>query len=275
MIPHIHAAGHLPYAKSARLYLQQMDELEKTMPTDEYSLFTEKGYFTIRRRDSFWSGNFSDQTIEQFLMRSLKASGRMTHGRGITDSTLTKWVYALPLCVPFCDALEKFTGVHTCTSDQHKDMLQSTQSRDNKHRCVFLGWLEAHPPFAGYAPDQLVSLSTGVVADTSVDCDNAVEIGEKAASEMSGKRFTDITLRRNDKVKTIGAKEKMVRVRGQQVEVNSSLLFNRITCVLNNSSEIKSLLAYELAPQPPSLFQYGVMRKPTKSSLGLLLKEFK
>lgn len=44
MIPHFHAAGHLPYAKAARLYLQHMEALEKTMPADEYTLFTDKGY---------------------------------------------------------------------------------------------------------------------------------------------------------------------------------------------------------------------------------------
>jgi len=31
----------------------------------------------------------------------------MTHGRGITDSTLTKWAHALPRFVPLYDALEK------------------------------------------------------------------------------------------------------------------------------------------------------------------------
>jgi len=143
MIPHFHAAGHLHYAKSARLYLQQMEALEQTMPADEYRLFTEKGYFTIRRLDSFWGGNFTDQTIEQFLMRMLKTSGGMTHGRGITDSSLTKWVHALPRCVPICDALEQFTGVHTGPSEQHKDMRQSTQFRDNKDRCNFVEWLQA------------------------------------------------------------------------------------------------------------------------------------
>lgn len=107
MIPHFHAAGHLPYAKSARLYLQQMNSIAKVMPPEEYTLFSAKGYFTIRRATEFWSGNFSDQTIEQFLMRMLKTSGGMTHGRGITDSTLTKWVHALPHCLPLCDALEK------------------------------------------------------------------------------------------------------------------------------------------------------------------------
>src|SRR6218665_614725 len=58
------------------------------------------------------------------------------------------------------------------------------------------------------------------------------------------------------------------------MELNPTPLFNRITCVLNNSSEMGSFFAYELAPQPPSLFYGGAMRKPTKSSLGLLLKSF-
>ena len=112
-------------------------------------------------------------------MRTLKTSGGMTNGRGITDSTLAKWVHALPRCALTCDALERFTGVHTGTSEQHKDMRPSTQSRDNKDRGVFVGWLNAHPPFAGYKADRLVSLSTGAVADVSANCDNAVAIGQK------------------------------------------------------------------------------------------------
>ena len=37
---------------------------------------------------------------------------------------------------------------------------------------------------------------------------------------------------------------------------------------------MEAFLAYELAPQSPSLFYYGVMRKPAKSDLGILLKSF-
>ena len=80
IISHFHAAGHLQYAKSARLYLQQMNNLVHVMA--------------------------SDHTIEQYLMRMLKTSSGMTHGRGITDSTLTTWVHALPQCVPVCEAME-------------------------------------------------------------------------------------------------------------------------------------------------------------------------
>ncbi|KAG1673996.1 Fucose-1-phosphate guanylyltransferase [Nymphon striatum] len=105
----------------------------------------------------------------------LKTSEGVRRGRGITDSTLTKWVHALTRCVPICDALEQFTGVHTGTSEQHKDMRQSSQSRDNKDRGIFLGWLQVHPPFVGYETDRLVSLSTGIVADTSVNSAMSVQ----------------------------------------------------------------------------------------------------
>jgi len=58
----------LAYAKSARLYLQQMNSLESKVTETENIQFTENGYFTVQRRDLFWSGNFTDQTIEQDLM---------------------------------------------------------------------------------------------------------------------------------------------------------------------------------------------------------------
>ena len=106
MIPHFHIAGHLQYAKSARFYLQQMNNLVHVMAPEQYTLFSDKGYFTIRRTNDFWSGNFSDHTIEQYLMRMLKTSGGMTHCRGITDSTIPTWVHALPRCVPVCEAME-------------------------------------------------------------------------------------------------------------------------------------------------------------------------
>jgi hypothetical protein len=40
MIPYFHAAGHLAYAKSARIYLQQMQALQSTMNETEFGKFT-------------------------------------------------------------------------------------------------------------------------------------------------------------------------------------------------------------------------------------------
>ena len=49
------ATGHVHYAKSARLYLQQMMELETDYPW-VHKNFTENGYHTIRRSNKFWAG---------------------------------------------------------------------------------------------------------------------------------------------------------------------------------------------------------------------------
>ena len=62
----------------------------------------------------------------------------MTHGRGITDSTLTKWIHTYSRCIPICDALEDFTGVHCESSEQHKDLLSSTQARDKEDYATFV-----------------------------------------------------------------------------------------------------------------------------------------
>ena len=126
----------------------------------------------------------------------------------------------------------------------------------------------------GYQPDRLVSIASAVVADVSVNCDDAVDVGLAAAAKITGKPFTDITLHRNDKVKTMSDKQNSINIRGQNTVVNPHLFFNRISCVLKSSSDLEEFLYYELAPQPPSLFSDGVMRKPIKSSLGTLIKSF-
>ena len=64
IFPYFHAAGNLHYDKSGRLCLQQMKALEQIMPHEKCKFFTEKDYFSIRRRDSFWSGNCFDKIIE-------------------------------------------------------------------------------------------------------------------------------------------------------------------------------------------------------------------
>lgn len=41
MLPYFHASGHLPYAKSAHLYLQDMLKLEEVMEPSVYQRFKE------------------------------------------------------------------------------------------------------------------------------------------------------------------------------------------------------------------------------------------
>ena len=65
------ATAHFHYAKSARLYLELMDEPPNDFPW-LHNLF-HQGYYTIRRSDQFWSGLLIDLAIEQSLMRTVKS----------------------------------------------------------------------------------------------------------------------------------------------------------------------------------------------------------
>ncbi|ELU12774.1 hypothetical protein CAPTEDRAFT_192602 [Capitella teleta] len=235
MIPYFHAAGHLAYAKSARIYLQQMQTLQSTMNETE----------------------FSD----------------MTRGRGITDNSLAKWVHAFPYCIPICEDLEAFANVSTQRSEQHKDIRDCSTSADHQDLNIFLEWLKSHSPFIEHQnQDSMTAISTGLVADSSANCDRSLEIGMAAASALDNQLYSEIKLRRTDRVKSIGSSTNTVKIRGQSTVVNPMLLFNRITCVMQSSSDMEVYLAYELAPQPTALFTDGVIRKTNKSIFGQLLK---
>ena len=91
-IPVFAAAGHFNYVKSSYLYLQSMKELDEKHP-DIVAKF-ENGLHVIRRTDQFWAGLGSDLTIEQTLMRSLKSSGGLTRGSGMTEAMRTIWTLA-------------------------------------------------------------------------------------------------------------------------------------------------------------------------------------
>ncbi|KAJ8887374.1 hypothetical protein PR048_013589 [Dryococelus australis] len=64
-LAHLHAAGHIHYAKSAHLYLQNMSKLKTTLSDQEFEGFISQGYFTVWRSDKFWCGFWTDMTIEQ------------------------------------------------------------------------------------------------------------------------------------------------------------------------------------------------------------------
>ena len=95
----------------------------------------------------------------------------MARGRGITDSTLAKWVHALPRCVPTCDELDsslEYTLVHQSSI---KTYIKVPGQDTIKDRCISCWMAAGTSPFAGYETNCLVSFSTGMVAGSSVNCD--------------------------------------------------------------------------------------------------------
>lgn len=125
MLPFFHTTGHFPYAKSAHVYLKDMKTLEKHMSESEYKIFTTEGYWTIRGSDKFFSGIFTDQTIEQTFMRLLKFEGGLFR-RGVTESVAHQWIQTFFFTKDLIEGVEKFTNCASAKNYQHK---HSTDSR--------------------------------------------------------------------------------------------------------------------------------------------------
>ena len=102
------ATGHINYAKSSCLYLQQMLQL----PIDHswlYHCFVEQG-FHVCRSSRFWSGLWTDLAIEQVMMRSIKSRGGLMRGRGMTESVLLQRIYSMHKCAGIHNAMTTITN---------------------------------------------------------------------------------------------------------------------------------------------------------------------
>ena len=153
-------------------------------------------------------------------MRMLKSRGGLAHGRGVTPSTQSKIVHIIPQTVPICESLEVFSGVHSNTY-QHNDLRPTSTACDGIHYTRFEDYLAQHSPFIykGEYIDRLVCIFTGIVAPATANADGAIELGELAANQLTGKNYTDVQLKRNDKVASIDVATNGAEVRGCQAEI--------------------------------------------------------
>ena len=94
--------------------------------------------------------------IEEDLMRLLKSRGGLTHGSGLISSTLARFVLAQPASVAVCSAVEKLCGISMDTSDQHVELRESRQVRDDRDLNAITSWLESHSPFERHTDKRLM-----------------------------------------------------------------------------------------------------------------------
>ena len=82
-----------------------MNNLKNERP-EVYQHFQD-GNFVVRRSDRYWAGLPADQVIEQTLMRSLKTSGGLTRGSGMSDIQRAVWLLSMPVCFTNKDKMEE------------------------------------------------------------------------------------------------------------------------------------------------------------------------
>ena len=107
-----------------------MINFEKDFPW-LYQQFEEKGFHCVRRTDKFWAGLWTDLTIEQTMMRSIKSLG-LTRGAGMDESTQNIWISTLHHCAAIKQSMQRTTKTVRQTSEQHVELGKSKRAKDNQ-----------------------------------------------------------------------------------------------------------------------------------------------
>ncbi|CAH0556725.1 unnamed protein product [Brassicogethes aeneus] len=264
MLPYFHASGHFPYAKSAHLYLQDMQQLQNLIDPEVYEKFS-KGFFTVRRSDKLSCGTSTDMVIEQSMMKAMKTDGGIARGRSTKESVISKWVYSMHAMNTVCEKLEDLANVRMDTTEQHVDASDSRIKKDAKDKRKLLEWFSTHDPFPEV--NKIVSIASGIVGDDKINCYKAREVGLASMAKMTGLTFNNIKLKRADKVVPLLAMTSTIKVHEEKVPVDPVLLFQRMSITAAFQDEIEKYFEYELAPYPLSLFDDIGMRKTQKSAI--------
>ena len=264
MLPYLAASGHNHYTKSATVYLQEMSNLKAQHPHVQQRF--DEGFHVIRRSNRLWAGLPSDLIIEQVLMRSLKTSGGLTRGRGMTEHQRLLWLLSRPACAEVNQAMLEFTGVYYNTGEQNQDMTNARQVRDWKDTLTVLQYLQERNPFS--TDPSLRSIATGVHARSTVNVDTALAVGDAILKSMDGKTPAEYTFIRKKQAVTLGMKSS-VKIDGEQVQIDPQLLFQRLITVGQSSDELKSAFKYELCSYPSALFDSSLLlREADKPALA-------
>ncbi|KAG1650842.1 hypothetical protein GQR58_027696 [Nymphon striatum] len=263
MMPYLAASGHNLYTKSLHVYLQHMTKLPETFP--EVHRHFSQGLHVVRRSDRLWAGLLADLVIEQVLMRSMKTSGGLTRGRGMTEVQRVVWLLSHPLCSEVSNAMQQLTGVNYNTSEQHKDVTKSRQEKDMTDTCELLEFLEPRNPFSDNK--SLRNIATGVNADDRVNADNARDVGDKILTSMVDKHVLEYTFKKTNQAVTMSTS--VVKINNEAIHIDSQLLFQRLITAGTRADQLQDIFKFELCSYPPAIFEAKhVMRPANKPALA-------
>jgi hypothetical protein len=187
-------------------------------------------------------------------MRSLKTTGGLTHGSGMSEEQRALWTMSSSITSAYNCAMQEFTKQTYTTSHQHKDLTESRMKRDAADM-EKIGLKLAECSLFSSDPS-LRNVANGFVADERVNVHHYESVGQSIIKKMVGVPAFTISFSRKDKAITQG--------------LDPALLF-QCPIVISKTEELslEDVKGYELSPFPSSLFEAkNVFRKADKPQLA-------
>ncbi|ESP02014.1 hypothetical protein LOTGIDRAFT_157147 [Lottia gigantea] len=116
-------------------------------------------------------------------MRSVKTTGGLTRGKGMSEVQRLQWLMSMPACASVNAAIQQFTGTSFSTSLQHKEHTTARRDRDTKDTNTILSFLYERNPFR--QDESVRNIETGVTATAEVDVHRTEAVGDKIKQSLN------------------------------------------------------------------------------------------
>lgn len=114
--------------------------------------------------------------------------------------------------------------------------------------------------------ESLFCIVSGSTGDATINSHETLQVGIKIVESAYNKEtFGDVEYKRKMRIKSLQNVLSAPVAKGA-IDIDPTLLFQRIASAVE-SKNLKSYLAFELAPRPESIFENGFFRKSSKSDL--------
>ena len=280
MVPWFFAYDRINYSRYLPVYIHEMTALRNTHP-DVHHAFCEGEFVVQRRVDKGFCGTACDQVIEQTFNRDSKTKGGMI---GITQnrSAMSRWILSHAARCEITNICSQLAGKDTTLSvhpDHHRILQDESDISEVMMTVESLG-----SPFAASADDQLVHISSGVVAPADIQSSlmSAHEAGKTAYTTFTTERLLDGTQGFFNTISTLRPKtfshltvkpKSKKSMECMSLRESRNLLGRMLMIAQVRKLDLKDILTYPLSNYPPTFSNFdGSMRRTNKSVLVNVLQ---
>ncbi|KAG1692590.1 Ankyrin-1 [Nymphon striatum] len=281
-IPFFFLAGRVNCART--VYVAEMKELDTKDP-NMFNHMKSGGFVVKRAEDKMFNCVPTDQALEPTINREAKTQGGII-GFTSRKGALLRWLLTRHVTGEYSEAFKDICVNHGF-SLFHDELGNARMQQDRKDATNIKEFIQSqcqNPFDLDNIPSTLVNITTGQVATPEVEKSliGATEKCQKATDELFAERidkrssgsFWDPLPR--CPVVTFSSKKKALSYdKDRKLIIDTEILFRRLLSVSKNCEvDMRSVLSFELAAVPPSLFHDdGSMRKTTKAELTKKLEE--
>ena len=183
----------------------------------------------------------------------------------MSESTRDLWVGTMHRCDEVNYTMESVTRRHHQFSEQYVEMSTTRRQRGNFDIKLLIELLQQFDPFLYGSRLRCIITGVAVDEDDAINCNEVETIGAEIQQSLDGFAVSKTIVPRSKHIKDLARMSSGSKVRDDTIQINETVLFQRLIVLMECTDDFSAFLESELTPTPRSLCKDGYLRKASKS----------